>query len=385
MIRGGKTGRGSRAAGGREPRPEPNKPTEADLVVEDEATGMVTSAEDEEGREPTIADLASILRAHMGQQHGREVRLKQEAERQEQRFKALQHQFGLLQLEVEARTSPDPEPCGTSAKECSEQDSSHPGAHGVHLSQGEHTRSGQSRFLPEPRLEKLTELDDVEHFLTTFERIAVACRWPRLDWAFRLIPLLTGKARSAYVHMDMDDALDYEMVKSAILKKYDINPETYRQGFRSLEVESEENPKELYVRLKGLYGKWVQPKGKSGEEIGEILILEQFLNTLSPELQVWVREHDPRTAAEAAALADVFVAARGKDQPWSFVSWKTGRDHRRPWSSQPDLKSTTDMSTPFAKENRPVQPPFRADGETANLLFVWTRGPHQTTMPPERS
>ena len=98
MVRGGKTGRGSRAAGGREPRPEPNKPTEADLVVEDEATGMVTSAEDEEGREPTIADLASILRAHMGQQHGREVRLKQEAERQEQRFKALQHQFGLLQL-----------------------------------------------------------------------------------------------------------------------------------------------------------------------------------------------------------------------------------------------------------------------------------------------
>ncbi len=46
------------------------------------------------------------------------------------------------------------------------------------------------------------------------------------------------------------------------------------------------------------------------EEVSEILILEQYLRMLSPELQVWVREKDPRTAAEAASLADVFVAAR---------------------------------------------------------------------------
>lgn len=105
------------------------------------------------------------------------------------------------------------------------------------------------------------------------------------------------------MHMDIDDALDYDKVKSAILKKY-INPETYRQRFRSLYVKPDETPKN-FVRLKELYGKWVQPKYKTTDEISEIMILEQYLRMLSPELQVWIKEHDPKTSAEAALLADV--------------------------------------------------------------------------------
>ena len=58
------------------------------------------------------------------------------------------------------------------------------------------------------------------------------------------------------------------------------------------------------------------------QEIGEILILEQYLRMLSPELQVWIKEHNPNSAAEAALLADVYVAARRKGQPWSHPAWK---------------------------------------------------------------
>ncbi len=92
--------------------------------------------------------------------------------------------------------------------------------------------------------------------------MAAVCQWPKEDWAFQLIHLLTGKARAAYVYMDVDDSLDYEELKSDILRKYDINRETYRQRFRSLDVEPLESPKELYVRLKELYGKWMQPKSQ---------------------------------------------------------------------------------------------------------------------------
>ncbi len=63
--------------------------------------------------------------------------------------------------------------------------------------------------------------------------------------------------------MDIDGPLDYEQVKSAILAKYNVNPETYRQKFHSLEVNLDESPKELYIRLKELYGKWIQPQGKT--------------------------------------------------------------------------------------------------------------------------
>ncbi|XP_041951083.1 uncharacterized protein LOC121711501 [Alosa sapidissima] len=47
---------------------------------------------------------------------------------------------------------------------------------------------------------------------------------------------------------------------------------------------------------------------------------------LSPELQVWVKEHNPESGAEAAELADVFVAARSKNQPWGYNAWRTSRE-----------------------------------------------------------
>lgn len=312
---------------------------EADTEEEIGVSEMVESTEVEE-REPSLSDLMSILQAHMGQQEAREARQEEVTARQEQKFKALQHQFQLLQLEVQSRTSPVPElplPI-TESPESREL----PHIPSSPQAQAESSQSLSGQFsLHEPRLEKLTDSDDIEHFLTTFERIALAYRWEKTDWVFRLIPLLTGKARGAYVHMDIDDSLSYDKVKAAILSKYDVNPETYRQRFRSLEVRLDENPKELYARLKDLYRKWIQPKGKTNQEIGEIIILEQYLRMLSPELQVWIREHNPSSAAKAAELAEVFVAARRKGQPWTCNANKMPKEgpksaqmyHQRPLSA----------------------------------------------------
>lgn len=71
----------------------------------------------------------------------------------------------------------------------------------------------------EPKLIPLSPDDDSEHYLTTFEKMATVCRWPKEEWAIRLIPLLTGKANSAYVLMDISDAEDYEKVKEVIWLK----------------------------------------------------------------------------------------------------------------------------------------------------------------------
>ncbi|KAL3968079.1 hypothetical protein ACER0C_030112 [Sarotherodon galilaeus] len=312
---------------------------EADAEEEIGVSEMVESTEVEE-REPSLSDLMSILQAHMGQQEAREARQEEVTARQEQKFKALQHQFQLLQLEVQSRTSPVPElPLPTTE---SSESRELPNISSSPQAQTESSQSLSGQFsLHEPRLEKLTDSDDIEHFLTTFERIALAYRWEKTDWVFRLIPLLTGKARGAYVHMDIDDSLSNDKVKAAILSKYDVNPETYRQRFRSLEVRLDENPKELYARLKDLYGKWIQPKGKTNQEIGEIIILEQYLRMLSPELQVWIREHNPSSAAKAAELAEVFVAARRKGQPWTCNANKMPKEgpksaqmyHQRPVSA----------------------------------------------------
>ena len=79
----------------------------------------------------------------------------------------------------------------------------------------------------------MAEADDVEVYLTTFERMMVVYELDRARWAFKLAPQLMGKAQKAYAAMATEDAGDYDPVKTTILKWYDINEETYRQRFRA--------------------------------------------------------------------------------------------------------------------------------------------------------
>lgn len=62
-----------------------------------------------ESREPTF-HLTGLFRAHMANMGVREAQRVQECAQQERRLKALQHLFSLLQLEVQAHTTPTPDP-----------------------------------------------------------------------------------------------------------------------------------------------------------------------------------------------------------------------------------------------------------------------------------
>ncbi len=99
------------------------------------------------------------------------------------------------------------------------------------------------------------------------------------------MPLLTGKARAEYVAMDIADTLDYNLVKRAVLFKYEINAEIYRQRFRTNLIQEGESPRELKARLKDLFEKWMTPGQQTKEEIGDVIILEQFLKVLNPEIR----------------------------------------------------------------------------------------------------
>ena len=65
------------------------------------------------------------------------------------------------------------------------------------------------------------------------------------SWTLRLAPQLTGKAQQAYAALSATDATDYRKVKEAILRRYDISEETYRQRFRSERRKAEEAYGEL--------------------------------------------------------------------------------------------------------------------------------------------
>ena len=86
----------------------------------------------------------------------------------------------------------------------------------------------------ELRVVKLTDRDDIEAYLTTFERLMSAYNIPKDRWIFKLAPQLSGKAQQAYAALTTEDALEYDGVKAAILRRYDITEETYGQRFREI-------------------------------------------------------------------------------------------------------------------------------------------------------
>lgn len=133
--------------------------------------------------------------------------------------------------------------------------------------------------------------------------------------------------------MNSDDSLDYGKVKEAILEKFEINEEVYRRRFREPDIKTGETPKELYHRLKDLFRKWIRPEQKTVEDVGETLILEQFLRTLAPDIRVWVKEHRPQTGQQAAELVENFVSAR-----------RGSKNFRAELAPRPVVRGKTDWS-----------------------------------------
>ena len=61
--------------------------------------------------------------------------------------------------------------------------------------------------------------DDIHSYLERFERYAKAHKWDADNWATMLSALLSGTALDVYLQLSSDDAVKYEVVKTALLKR----------------------------------------------------------------------------------------------------------------------------------------------------------------------
>ncbi|KAL7880830.1 hypothetical protein SRHO_G00030840 [Serrasalmus rhombeus] len=82
---------------------------------------------------------------------------------------------------------------------------------------------------------------------------------------------------------------------------------------------------ELYTRLKGLYEKWVTPHEKTKEQIGDTIIMEQYLKMVNPELRSWIIERSPTSTDQAVTLAEAYIAARQAEGKFRLGDLSTPR------------------------------------------------------------
>lgn len=95
-------------------------------------------------------------------------------------------------------------------------------------------------------------------------------------------------------------------------------PETARLRFRGFRYQEVAGPREALARLRELCRQWLQPEAHSKEQMLEMLVLEQFLGTLPPEIQAWVRGQRPGSPEEAAALVEGL-----QHDPGQLLGWIT--------------------------------------------------------------
>ncbi|XP_077186825.1 SCAN domain-containing protein 3-like isoform X2 [Paroedura picta] len=158
--------------------------------------------------------------------------------------------------------------------------------------------------------------EDTKAFLASFEQVAEACCWPPEEWVARLLPALSGETKQAFSRLDPRDRRDYRAVKAAILRGDALRRERQREHFRHFCYQEAQGPRGAYSQLRELCHGWLKVERHTKEQILELLILEQFLAILPPEIQSWVRECGPESCCQAVALAEGFLLKQPEAQRW---------------------------------------------------------------------
>lgn len=92
------------------------------------------------------------------------------------------------------------------------------------------------------------------------------------------------------------------------------NPETLNfsdEKFRHFQYLSVTGPYQAVSQIREFCWHWLQPETHTKEQIMELLVLEQFLNTLPEEVQTWVRSKQPKNSKEAGTLVVNLMQACG--------------------------------------------------------------------------
>ncbi|XP_064470233.1 uncharacterized protein LOC135384984 [Ornithodoros turicata] len=166
--------------------------------------------------------------------------------------------------------------------------------------------------------------DDLHAYLLRFERVARSQKWPQSYWAASLSMCLTGEALGVYSRIAPEDCGDYEKVKAALLKRFRLTAEGFREKFRT--IQPEEGESDLI-------------KDGDFQALRNLLIREQFLLDCSSTVALFLKEKKLNTLKEVSEAADDFMEAHCIRS----LAPKRG-ELQRGWKSNTDISRGQDLA-----------------------------------------
>ncbi|KAJ8019215.1 hypothetical protein HOLleu_42344 [Holothuria leucospilota] len=218
----------------------------------------------------------------------KEVRLKEmerEREKEEREIQmqreAREHEFRLKQLELGVIKGSDPK---------------------IGLDTGGFDVSKHVKFVP-----KFQE-DNVEKFFNHFEKLGEQLKWPRDKWSILIQSNFTGKAQEVYSALSIEDSMDYDKVKKAILQAYELVPEAYRQKFRKYRKADTQTYVEFAYQKERHFDRWCASKKVSTfDTLRQLMLVEEFKRCVNDDIKTHLEENKADNLKEVANLADQYA------------------------------------------------------------------------------
>ena len=156
--------------------------------------------------------------------------------------------------------------------------------------------------------------DDIDSYLERFERFAKIQNWDPNDWAIMLSALLSGTALDVYARLSSTEALDYDIVKGALLKRYNLTEEGFRSKFRTSSPDQGENPSQFITRIRMYMKRWMEmAEVKTYEALQDLIIREQFMDICNKELAMYLKEKQYISLGDMCKQAERFLEAHNKN------------------------------------------------------------------------
>ena len=129
-----------------------------------------------------------------------------------------------------------------------------------------------------------------------------AQKWEAGTWATGLSALLQGKVLDVYALMPKEDALNYDKLKVALLKRNGLNEEWFKRKNKKCRPKNGKTFQQFTTRMKSYLIRWIDMASidKSYEGLQDLILREQLTFIYNRNLELFLRE--PKSLEQGSKL-----------------------------------------------------------------------------------